>query len=851
MADDNIWDMMDEKNTANKTNKKKAAQKNIFEQEQSVPQKSTYKKQTQKKDKTLNLFDIDPPKEPDVWDLFEENVQEEKNADVWDLAGVSKSSSSKESAKNKNPKQNKRSKANKQLNTEKEVKPKKEKKKKSVKKRILQWGIGSVAALLIVFVSYSAIMIHNTTQNDDLWLNLAQVPYRDYTILYAEDSAGNTIEYARLNSTQNKEYVSSGDIPQNLKNAFVAVEDKNFYKHNGVSITRTAYAVLNEVKHSITGSYIGGSSGQKQGASTIDQQLVKNLTKDDDNSNLAGYTRKIREIYRAYKLDSDYSKDEILTAYLNVISFTGNTAGVQAEAQKLFGKDVNQLTLSECAGIAAITRNPANYNPVKKPENYLNRRNYVLQLMLEQEMISQSEYDEAVAEPVELNYSGEPDLTQPVTTYFTDVVIDETIQQFVDERGLTRAEASDLLYNGGLRIYTTVVPQLQQAMENALGPNNAYPKPGVQVEKKQYNEDGTAAVDESGNAVYATETVYPQAAMISLDYDGGICAVVGGLGEKEVSRGFNRATSAVRQVGSTMKPIGPYAVALERNKITWSTPFLDAPVKNIEDEATGVEKEWPVNATNTYTQKDMLVVNAFAQSVNTVAVRVGEVAGIGNMYNFVHNKLEVTSLTKDDKDYGPLVLGSSTYGITPLEMTRAYTIFGNGGTLPTVHSFSHIENGVGDVWLQVELTNKSVLSEDTSFVMNRLMKKVLESGGTASGMAVQDDIESVGKTGTTSDHRDHWFVGLTPYYVTASWYGYDENIALGADSHWSPPVVAWRTVMQNGQKGLAAASFSQPSTVITAKYCTVTGDLAGQNCPSAVGYYKEGELPRKVCTLHG
>lgn len=806
------------------------------------------------------LFGEQPPEEPNVWNLMDESRQQaQQPPNVWDLAGQEEPkqqalppNKTRRTPKEKPPKSPKKPrKSNKASKQTPESKGRPGEKPKR-KHRVLRWTLASIAAVCLVLILALAVMLNRTTRNDDLWLDLSQIPYRDAGILYATDAqTGQVQEYTRLQSTQNRAYVPPGEIPQMLKNAFVAVEDKDFYTHSGVSLKRTAFAVLNEVKYKLTGSYIGGDSGRKQGASTIDQQLIKNLTDDDENSNLAGYLRKVREIYRAYKMDADYDKDTIISAYLNVIGFTGNTAGVQAEAQKLFGKPVSELTLAECASLAAITRNPYKYNPVTKPEEHLNRRAYVLKLMLEQGMIDQAQHDEAAAEPLKLRYKGEPDITPPVTDYFTDVVIDQAITEFVKQRGITRAEASNLLYNGGVRIYTTVVPQLQQSMEKTMGPGNSYPKPGVKVQKPQFNDDGTPKLDEAGNQIVAAETVYPQAGMISLDYNGSICAVVGGLGEKELSRGFNRATSAVRQVGSTMKPIGPYAVALEKGKITWSTPFLDAPVRIIKDEATGEEKEWPVNATNSYTQKDILVKEAFAKSINTVAVRVGDLAGNRSMYDFVHGKLEITSLTKNDIDSGPLVLGSSTYGITPLEMARAYAIFGNGGNLPTVHSFTHIQSGTGKEWLVVKLAQKHVLSEDTAYVVNRLMAEVMKGGGTASGMAVPGEMESIGKTGTTSDHRDHWFIGLTPYYVTASWYGYDENLPLGADSHWNPPTVAWRTVMQKGQAGLPVLTFSAPDTVVQAKYCTVSGAIAGASCPAATGYYRQNNLPQAVCPVHG
>lgn len=708
------------------------------------------------------------------------------------------------------------------------------------------------AILLVCAGAFLVIYVNSTTQNDFLWLDLEQIPYKDATVLYAKDPDETEWQvYATLPSTQYKEYIEGSRMPQQLKDAFVAIEDKDFYNHSGVSFKRTLYAFVNEAKYIFTGSYIGGDSGRRQGASTIDQQLIKNLTRDDESNSLAGYLRKVQEIWRALKLDKQYDKDTILEAYLNTISFTGNTAGVQAEAQKLFGKDADQLTLAECASLAAITRNPSRYNPVNNPEEHLNRRNYVLSEMADQGYITAQQAEEAQAEPLNLDYQGEPVREQEVTSYFTDALMESVIGELGDEYGLSRAEATHLLYNGGLRIYTTVSPTLQASMEEVMETASVYPRRTTTVNGALVDDDGEPLLDEDGNQLYGDIQITPQAAMVSLDYDGGVAAVVGGLGEKTISRGFNRGTSAVRQVGSTMKPIGPYAVAFEENRITWSSAFLDSPVGQEEDEKTGEMVDWPKNVTNTYTEKDILVKDAMARSVNTIAVRVGEVAGTRSIYNFVKNKLEITTIVRKDAKPGPMVLGSSTYGITPLEMAKAYAMFGNGGQVPEVRYFINIENGAGTVLLRGSQTSTQAISEDTAYVMNRLLRQVMIGDGTASGMSVPGDMDSVGKTGTTSDHRDHWFIGLTPYYVTASWYGYDENIELQVDSRNHPPTLAWRRVMQEGQAGLPARQFPVDSTVVEAAYCTTSGYAAGSSCPSATGYYRSDNLPKQGCPVHG
>lgn len=714
--------------------------------------------------------------------------------------------------------------------------------KKTVAKRV---ALVVCAVLLAGIIGGGAFFLH-ATRNDDLWLDLHTIPYKNQTqLLYTDQVTGEVGVYARIPCTQNKEYLDPALMPQQLKDAFVAIEDQKFYTHHGVDPKRTLFAIVNEGWHAVTGKYLGG---RKQGASTIDQQLIKNLTRDDEDSNMAGYLRKLREMCRALKLDAQYSKDEILGAYLNVISFTGNTAGVEAEAQKLFGKSAQYLNLQECASLAAITRNPYRFNPAVNPEDHIERRNYVLYEMHEQGYITQAEYDEAAASPLIITGNKEPELPKYVTGYFTDTVIDAAITELVNQRGISRREASNLIYNGGLRIYTTVQPQLQTSMEQVMVSGTYHPRPKVTVYGQLKDEDGKPLTDESGGPVMGNVQVTPQAAMVSLDYDGGICAIVGGLGEKEISRGFNRATSAVRQVGSTMKPIGPYVTALESGYIHWSSSFYDDAVAMVKDPATGEESPWPANVTRQYTEKDILVKDALAHSVNTIAVRVGQTVGNREMYTFVHGDLGINTFVRKDAAPGPLTLGSSTYGITPLDMAKAYAMFGNGGYMVTPHCFTEIESGTGESLIKVNAPKNRVISEDTSYIMNRLLRTVVTQG-TAAGLSVPGEMDSVGKTGTTSDKRDHWFIGLTPYYVTASWYGYDENVRLEASGGNNPTTLAWRAVMQQGQQGLPYKDFPEGGAV-QKDYCTVSGYAAGAACPSEQGWYHRWNTPQKGCPVH-
>lgn len=720
-------------------------------------------------------------------------------------------------------------------------------KKRSLKAKVV------LALLLLVLLGIGSLGVYLgvSTRNDDLWLDLDQIPYKTETIIYAKEENGDWEEYASLPCTQNKQYVEGSLMPRYLKDAFIAVEDKDFYSHHGVNLLRTVYAALNEVKYALTGSYFGGEDGIKIGASTITQQLVKNLTRDDDDDGLAGYLRKIREIWRALRMDASYDKETILEAYLNTISFTDNTAGVAAEAEKLFGTTVDKLTLAQCASLAAITRSPARYNPVTQPEAHLERRNYVLYQMLEEGFITQQEHDAAVAEPLEITGTGrDPERDNTPTDYFTDALIEDLIADLAQQRGLSRSEATRLLYDGGLRIYATVVPTLQEAMEQTLESGALYPRPGVTVTAELEDEDGNPILDENGNPMTGPVTVYPQAAMVSLNYEGELCAVVGGLGEKEISRGFNRGTQALRQVGSTMKPIGAYVLGIEENKINWSSALEDSPVRQIEDEETGEKKDWPRNFSGSYSNKDLLVADALARSINTIAVRVGERVGVGKIYRFTTKELGITSFVAADKDSGPMILGSSTTGVTPEEMAGAYSIFGSGGSFTTIHSYTSVVRGTGETLLEPKIETKQVISSDTAYIMNRLLAGVMQGAGTGAGYSVNDGMDSVGKTGTTSDNRDHWFIGLTPYYVTASWYGYDENLPLEVNYSAHPPTLAWRNVMRAAQRALPKKEFPVDDTVEQIEYCTVTGLLPGSGCPTATGYYKPDDRPVAVCPGH-
>lgn len=702
--------------------------------------------------------------------------------------------------------------------------------------------IGSVLAVML------SLYVVKATADDDQLLNLDNIKMSYSTILYATNpETGEYDEYARLIGEEHRVWVDLGDMPAYLPQAFIAIEDKTFADHSGVNWKRTISATANLVLSKLTGGAIT-LYDTEQGASTIDQQLIKNITKDNDHDAM----RKVREIFRALALEKKYTKDQIMEAYLNTVNFVGNTGGVAACASNLFGKEVKDLTLLESACIAAITNNPTKYNPRVNPENNRKRVDLILWNMMDQGYITEAEYEATLAQEIVIrdNTVSADSEVQSQNSWFTDYVIDQVISDLVEQKGMTRNDASTYLYNGGLRIYTTVDTTLQSAMEEVMGrePGNYYP-----AWEHTY-------VDKT-DGVEKTEGV--QGCMVTVGYDGSLLGIVGGLGQKTVDRGVNRASDNYRQTGSTMKPIGAYALGIDYDRINYSTGLMDSMFKQIpDDERPGEMRDWPRNYNGTYTDAEMTVATALAKSINTVAVRAGNLVGEDVLYDFMVNTLGITTLeSPNDVDLGPLVLGSMTNGVTALEMANSYTMFGNGGTVTPIHAYTTVEDvQTGEVVLDnTALVQIRAISSSTAMIMNKLLSGVMRGEGTAAGIGVPNSngMPAVGKTGTTSNDNDHWFIGLTPYYCTATWMGYDHTDELawkGNQYSKHPPTLAWKEVMEISQTNKEAITFPTSDDVVTLTYCTESGGIATGACPgTATGYYKktggEGSQP-EVCHLH-
>ena len=769
----------------------------------------------------------------------------------------------------------------------------------------------SVAAVLL------SMYVVQVTADPEGLLDIESRRTAQSTILF--DRNGN--EYDTLTSGNSSSiWRALTDIPENLQHAVIAIEDKDFYDEIGVNFKRTIAAALNE----LTGQRLLGS---QQGASTLEQQLVKNLTEDD----AVDFGRKFREIFRAIGMSNRYSKETILEAYLNTVPLTGVIEGVEAGARTYFGKSVEELTLAECATLASISKNPTGYNPATNPENLLTRRNHVLWEMLDQGYITQEEYDAATAETVTLVEN--PAATEDVAvssnySYFTEAVIEELTRDIRAAYGYeSDAEAQNYIFTAGLRVYTTVDPAVQSAVENLMlnepdeygnelftalwheeeletsipaGSEYTTDENGLPLNPADengnakavfldedipiYNNDGTLktgtyqTTDENGNVTGEYMTFYrnvrTQAAIAvvssDLEHKGEVIAVGGGLGEKTVDRGTNRAMLP-HQTGSSMKPIAAYCLGIDEGWINFSSPLEDGPLyskesKKMLDEdrvralglpldpysplnqaRSDVWRDWPTNFDGMGGKGDiMLVYDAIRQSFNTIAVKVGAMVGADAMYDFVTETLGLRYIDESDADLAPLVLGSQYQGLTVVELANAYTMF-TDGNYSTAHFYTRVEDMNGNPVLDMTkiVSNTQAIEPETGVIMNRLLSNVWRSPGTANGMKPETEgIDAVGKTGTTTDFKDFTFAGLTPYYSVAVWWGYDRPYDMSAVKYnvdGKPTQRAFKYLMEEVEAGLPAKEFYTNDNVIKAQFNTSTGSIISSG--GMTGYYTADNMP--------
>ena len=669
----------------------------------------------------------------------------------------------------------------------------------------------------IAFAMYVHIYINPSAQetaaeiSKGLGLNLN-------SFIYAKESDSDEYTlYETIKGKENREWVDSDKIPDTLKNAVVAIEDERFYKHHGVDWVRTIGAVK--------GWLLGGT---QYGGSTITQQLIKNITADNDYS----VKRKVNEIFRAFALEKEIDdKDRILVMYLNTIFLGYNSYGVQTAAMQYFDKDVSQLDLAESAVLAGLTNNPSIYDVYNHPDKVKERQETILAQMLDQKMISQEEYDAAVAE--ELNYRPYEEYQQEIKStysYFTDEVIKDVINDLMTEKGYSRLVAENMVYSGGLNIYATIDTKVQNALDEVWANADNFPN------TEKYGE-------------------IPQSAMVITDKQGNIVGIAGGRGEKTSSRGFSYASDARRQPGSSIKPLATYGPAMDAGIATPDTTVYD---RALIQDAEG--NPWPMNDGKYPTGRAMTVKEGMTRSLNTISAQLLKQLTPQKSYEFMTQQLGfklVDSRTNEDGtvqsdiDLAPLALGALTDGVTVREMAGGFSTFINDGVYGGTRTYTKVTDSEGNTIMEnTPNTDKGFTNVRTAYYMLDCLQNVT-AHGTAYGIQL-DGVETGGKTGTTTSNTDIWFCGITPKYSGAVWVGYEHNYRLDG-LYGRNAAEIWLAVMQKvhaGDSGLVFDSHPQDFEEVT--YCMDTGLLASGACRAAgraaTGRFWKDKVPTETCS---
>lgn len=663
-----------------------------------------------------------------------------------------------------------------------------------------------VACVLTVYVATNFTGQSNLPDVDSINQNQTSI------VMTLNETTGKYEEFQRLSGIK-RIWTPLSEMPVNMQNAIVAIEDERFNEHFGVDWKRTISAFANLLLHFNSTEY---------GGSTLTQQLIKVMTGNNDHS----IQRKITEILSAVEMEKYYSKDEILQAYLNMMPLASNVTGVGAGANYFFGKDAGELTLAECAALAAMTNNPVRYNPYRYPENLRARQRTVLYKMYELDFITADEYQQALGEELYFKSSAK---TTTVNDWYTDMLIDDVTYSLMETYGYTEAQARNMVFYGGLTIYSCENPSLQTKVEAIYASDDNYPDKLL------------------------SDTVHPQAAIYVMDYTGKTVAVVGGRGQKNADRILNRAISSIRQPGSSMKPLSVYAPAIQLNLINYSSQVPDCYI-TLKDGT-----KWPKNYNQkTPTNSGLTTVDVAVQtSMNTVAAQIIQQLTPQRSFSFLTGSLNLTSLVTSDSngntdiDYAPMALGGLTNGAYPREMAAAYQMFGNGGYYNKPYSFTKVEQN-GDVILQHKYSPVQVLDEDSAYVMNRLLQTVVRGTNGATAASLKNSWgkwEIFAKTGTTQQNNDVWLVAGTPKYVAASWFGYDKNQVL-TNKQTSAARNLWSKSMLALHEGLEPMAFDQKGNTVEAEFCAETGLLATDKCPTRrVGVYKPNYMP-EPCNKH-
>ena len=758
-----------------------------------------------------------------------------------------------------------------------------------------------VSLLRVIFLSLLAILVIGACAGLGAFKGLLDsapdiddvniVPVGEATFVY--DANGNQLQKLTAPNS-NRMPVTLDKIPKDLQNAVVAIEDERFYEHNGIDIRGILRAGAKGILN-------GGNFSE--GASTITQQLLKNnvFTGWTNESTVQRFTRKIQEQYLALQLEKHTSKKVILENYLNTINLGNGNYGVQAAAQDYFGKDVSELTLSECTVIAGISQNPTRFNPAVNPEENTKRRVMVLDHMLDQEYISKEQYDECLAdnvyERIQQVAQQQQEEENKVYSYFIDELTEQVVKDLQEQRGYTESQAYNALYSGGLRIYTTQDPIIQQICDEEYANPNNFPA-GSQVlldyrltvkhpngEQENYSkemlqdyfiqnenqnftllfnsqEDAQAHVDAykasilaDGSQVVAEVANFipqPQSSICIIDqYTGYVKAIVGGRGQKSSSLTLNRATNTLRQPGSTFKPLATFAAALNEGGMTLADTFEDTPYK-YKDGTPLYNYDHAYHGT-------VSIRTAIQESYNIPTVKAMEkitpALGVDYLKKFGFTSIldTQTEIPAGSGDYFsdvnlPTALGGITKGVSNLELTAAYAAIANNGTYIKPVFYTKILDSEGNVVIDNTPEKTTVIKPSTAYLLTSAMEDVVKKG---TGKRLKlNNMPVAGKTGTTDNYKNLWFAGYTPYYTCAVWAGYDDNTVLPSGTARTYQQTLWRTIMQRIHNDLPSKEFEMPSTVEKASICTKTGLLATYSCKSVTEYFDTETLPKKYCNGH-
>lgn len=665
-----------------------------------------------------------------------------------------------------------------------------------------------VSACIIVGISLGVYMYGLSKEPTGIDLEARALNLSSF--IYCENPETGDFEITQsLYGSENRVWVDFNDIPDNMKNAMIAIEDKRFKEHHGVDWIRTSSAVF---------SLATGKSSY--GGSTLTQQLIKNITDDDEVS----LTRKLREIFKALNVEREYTKDQILEAYLNVVNYGNNCQGVQAASQLYFKKDISQCSLIECASIAGITQNPSLWNPLIYPENNKERRELVLEEMLDQKKITKDEYNQAMKDSETLEFVGytydddEEDETVDVQSWYIDYLFTQVRDDLVVNYNLSKEAAEDKIYTEGFNIYCAVDLEAQELMEKeALNINRSY-DPGLQI------------------------------GMCMVDFKGRLLGTVGNADKKEANLLFSNSTHSVLQPASAIKPLFAYPYSIEEKNLHFSSVVDDSPLP-------AWYKNGKAGPTNWYEFYDgtMLVTRAIERSVNTIPAKLIDQIGSRNVYDKAVTLMGFEHLRETDAEItGALSIGGTEGGTTVLEMASAFAYMGNGGRYYKPYSYYYVTDSKDKTILDNrDLIPKQAYSKETAAIMNRLLRyNIVNSVSTTAYHASVDGWEIIGKTGTSNDNKDSWFCGLSPYSSLAIWNGFETPASITRTGR-DVAAKTFKTVMEQYLNDKKKIGYNLPDTVLEKEYCTSTGLLASSGCPTSTGYYTEDNMPSYCSSGHG